>query len=95
MECLISSVHGSAPKIPALRVLFLIPFSSMLSAIYAAYEGVQHRIVDCISFMNCICLSVLPDDMGSVRQPTLCEPPSSPAPPVRGRSHSLRGIRHF
>ena len=34
------------------------------------------------SIMNWICLSVFPEDIGSVRQPTLCDPPWSPEPPV-------------
>ena len=28
-------------------------------------------------------LHVAPDDMGRVKQPTLCEPPFSPGPPVK------------
>lgn len=57
-------------------------FYDRLAEVGGSVGGSTAEIVEPRSCMNCIWRSVEPDDIGSVRR-ALCEPPLSPAPPVK------------
>ena len=74
--CRISSVHGSAPKIPISRLVSFgsTPCASSSSRIDRKYDGVTMMIRGRKSTISCACRSVIPPLTGTTVQPSRSAP---------------------
>ena len=72
----ISSVHGSAPKIPISRLVSVgsTPWASSSSRIARKYDGVTMMIRGSKSTISCACRSVIPPLTGTTVQPSRSAP---------------------
>ncbi len=72
----ISSVHGSAPKMPISRLVERgsTPWLSISSRIARKYDGVTMITRGSKSTISCTCRGVIPPDTGTTVQPSRSAP---------------------
>ena len=75
-SCRISSVHGSAPKMPISRLVDRgsTPWASIWSRIARKYDGVTMITRGPKSTISCTCRSVMPPETGTTMQPNASAP---------------------
>ena len=75
-SCRISSVHGSAPKMPISSEVLRgsTPCASISSRIARKYDGVTMITRGSKSTISCTCRSVMPPETGTTVQPSRSAP---------------------